>query len=323
MKGMLIDGWIPKSVIKSVDGCDETVTLPAEHKMSVKERESKPKVERRAILVKFKSSGEIGLRITFPFDRRDLEHVKMLEGRKFVADQKYWTCPLTIENAKLLREWKFDVDERVDEYLDRAKIKMTDIDSSNLEITGLGMDLYPYQRDGVAFTEAKNGRVLIADEMGLGKTAQALAWLQLRTEVRPVVIVVPASLKLNWERETFMWMEDPTVQILSGKSPYELTAEIIIINYDILAAWLLALIAYEPKVVIADEVHYAKNNGAKRTKALKQLAKKAEHFIGLSGTPIVNRPIEFYNAIKMIDPNLFPDYWRYAKRYCNARPYGS
>ena len=319
MKGMLVDSWVPKSVIKTTDTCEEAVTLPAEHKMSEKKRDSKPQIKRRAILVKFKSSGEIGLRVAFPYDPKDVNNIKTLEGRKFVPDGKYWTAPLTIENVDKLQEWKFEVDDRVEEYLKRDRIKFDDVDGSDLEVLGLQMDLYPYQKDGVAFTEAKNGRVLIADEMGLGKTAQALAWLQLHPKKRVAIIVVPASLKLNWEREAFMWMRNPNVEILGGKTPYPTNGKILVINYDILAAWVDYLIGLKPKVVIADEIHYAKNNGAKRTKALKKLAKHVKHFIGLSGTPIVNRPVEFYNAISMINPNLFPSFWTYTKRYCNAK----
>jgi SWI/SNF-related matrix-associated actin-dependent regulator 1 of chromatin subfamily A len=54
--------------------------------------------------------------------------------------------------------------------------------------------------------------------MGLGKTPQSLAWLQLHPKKRPVVIVVPASLKLNWRKEAIMWLSNPDVQILSGKT---------------------------------------------------------------------------------------------------------
>ena len=80
-----------------------------------------------------------------------------------------------------------------------------------------------------------------------------------------------------------------------------------------------ALIAYEPKVVIMDEVHYTKNGKAKRTRAAKQLAKKALHVMALSGTPIVNRPIEFFNSINMIRPDIFPSFWHFAEEFCGAK----
>jgi SWI/SNF-related matrix-associated actin-dependent regulator 1 of chromatin subfamily A len=284
-----------------------------------RQNEFKPKVRRQVLLVKFKSSGSYGLRITFPYHPRDVHSMSKLEGRRYIADGKYWVADLTKDNIKKLKKWNFDVDKRASKYL--RKFKIIKIDGSKVEIEGLQIDLYPYQKDGVAFVEAKNGRALIADEMGLGKTAQALAWLQMHTEHRPAIIVCPASLKYNWEREAFMWMRNPNIQILSGKTPYPLDGEIFVINYDILHYWIDVLLRLEPKVIVADEGHFAKNNSAKRTKALKRLAKRTDHFIALTGTPIINKPIEFYNIIQMIDPTLFT-YWQYARRYCDAKHNG-
>lgn len=77
-----------------------------------------------------------------------------------------------------------------------------------------------------------------------------------------------------------------------------------------------------PQVLIADECHLVKNNKTKRTKAIKKLAKTIPHIICLSGTPIVNRPIELYNAITLVDSTVVPSYWHYAQRYCGARHNG-
>lgn len=112
-----------------------------------------------------------------------------------------------------------------------------------------------------------------------------------------------------------MWLSNPDFALLSGRKPYPVNNEILIINYDVLDAWADSL---NPSVLIADECHYFKNNRARRTKAVKKLKKKSDHFIPLSGTPIVNRPIEFYNALNMVEPGLFPSFWKYAQKYCGA-----
>jgi SWI/SNF-related matrix-associated actin-dependent regulator of chromatin subfamily A-like protein 1 len=71
--------------------------------------------------------------------------------------------------------------------------------------------------------------------------------------------------------------------------------------------------------LIIDEVQAIKNSEAKRTKAVKKLAKACPHVIALSGTPIVNRPIEFFNAINLVESGLFPSFWKYAHTYCGAK----
>ncbi len=181
------------------------------------------------------------------------------------------------------------------------------------------LELYPFQKRGVSFIEANKGRALVADEMGLGKTVQALGWLQMHPDKRPAIIVVPASLKLNWEKEANKWMTDPNVEVLSGTKTYPPTGDIIVINYDILQPWVPELRKLRPQVFVADECHYFKNNKAQRTKAVKRLTKGIPHVIALSGTPIVNRPVEIYNAIQIINPDLFPNYMYFVDRYCNPR----
>jgi SNF2 family DNA or RNA helicase len=192
-----------------------------------------------------------------------------------------------------------------------------------IDVPGLNGTLYPFQKQGVAFLERKEGRGLIADEMGLGKTVQALSWLQLHPEKRPAVIVVPASLKWNWKREAEKWLSEPNVQVLSGKKPTTpIIGDIVVINYDILADWTETLKEIKPQVLITDECHYYKNNQAKRTKAVKDLGKAVPHIIALSGTPVVNRPIEAYNALSLIDKGVVPSFWKFANRYCAAKHTG-
>jgi len=279
-------------------------------------------LERSAQLIK-ENNGNPIIKITFPFNRDDLDHVKTLSGRKFHGSQypKFWTCPLKVDSAESLKWWGFKLDQELEAFLEKKKLHVNQVEE--IQIPGLGGKLFPFQKKGVAFIEAKDGRALIADEMGLGKTVQALAWLQLHPEKRPAIIVVPASLKLNWEREARAWMSNPKTQILSGtKTDIPLTEDIIIINYDILSAWVGKLQQYNAQVLITDECHFYKSNTAKRTKATKMLGKKIPHVIALSGTPVVNRPVEMYNALKLIDDTVVPNFWIYAQRYCGAKHNG-
>ena len=274
----------------------------------------------KAEKVKFQKSQNPAIKISFKFSWDLVEKVKSLPGRKFHPDGKYWTCPVSIEAVEKLKEWNFQMDEGLELFLQKSKVHVDEV--SKISIPTLKGTLFPFQEKGVSFVEKKDGRALIADEMGLGKTIQALAWLELHPEKKPVVIICPSHLKLNWLKEIKAWMSDPSAEVLSGGTPYPISKNIVIINYDILDKWVNSLKSINPQVLITDECHYFKNNQAKRTKAVKKLGKNIPHIIALSGTPIVNRPIEIFNALKLVDDTVMPNMWSFAHRYCNAKHNG-
>ena len=265
-------------------------------------------------------SGEKVIQIKFPYDLDVLYNVRSIPGRKWHAEEKCWSAPIFPATVESLKEWGFTIDEKLQRHLQEINNYSNKIVKSGIK--GVQGKLYPFQNVGVAFIENHKGRALVADEMGLGKTIQALAWLQMHPELRPTIIVVPASLKLNWAKEALIWMTNPDIEILVGTRPWKPTADILIINYDILHSWVDQLRMIKPQVLITDECHYFKSNRAQRTKAVKKLAKRIPHIIALSGTPIINRPIEAFNALKIINPDLFPDYWYFVHHFCNAKHNG-
>jgi len=187
---------------------------------------------------------------------------------------------------------------------------------------GNGKTLMMFQADGLQFMEATGGNCLIADQMGLGKTVEALAYLALHPEMRPAVIVCPASLKLNWQREAEAWLETGDfVQIIEGGKKRSLYGQIVIINYDILNKWLPTLKEYNIQVVIYDESHSIKNSKAARSKAAAELASEVPHRILLTGTPVLNRPAELWNQLAIIDPGQYRSnrFFQWHKRYADAK----
>lgn len=261
------------------------------------------------------------IKVKFPWNVDTLTEVKGINGRQWYDKGKYWTIPLNLENCEIINTLGFKLRGDLIKWARRAwQQEYNPI--TKVEIPELGGVLFPYQVEGVAFLENFDGRGLIADEMGLGKTIQALAWLQLHLDKRPVIIVCPASLKLNWKREILHWMTIPSIEILSGTTCYPLTSNMIIINYDILTHWVVMIQTIKPQVIILDESHYIKNSKTKRTKAVKKLCKGVPHLIALSGTPIENKPIEIFNTINLIDSSVFPNQWQFAHRYCDAKHNG-
>lgn len=150
-------------------------------------------------------------------------------------------------------------------------------------------------------------------------TIESLAWLQLHRDKVPVIIICPAVSKLMWERAIHNWLPKAKVEMLSGRTQSRTTAEFLIINYDVASKWRGRLKQRDAQVLILDECHYIKNNNAKRTKAIKLIAKGIPHILALSGTPIENRPVEIYNAWQLVDPVNCPPYWSFTKRYCKRK----
>lgn len=277
-----------------------------------------PHLQQEKVMNTVKKVDDRTMEIRFKFDQELLQLVKSLPGRRFHPDKKCWTATITADSINKLKDAGFVIDAELEKLLHQAEEM-----EKGIEVPGLKKQLFPFQKVGVAFIEKRNGRALIADQMGLGKTIQASAWLQLHPEKRPAIILCPASLKLNWAkelRETLSTKDN--VQILQGTKPYPITGSIIIINYDILNSWVEALQAINPQVLIMDEAHFVKNSSTIRTKATKKLAKGIPHVIALTGTPIVNRPVEGFNIFQILDRNLFPNFWTYVHRYCGARHNG-
>lgn len=256
------------------------------------------------------------IKVEFPYDQELVHHIKGINGRKFIPEGKHWTVPLTITNVDRLLEADFLLSNELNEWY----LKISGGVTSDISVPGLDDVLRPFQKEAVSYIESRDGRALIADEPGLGKSLESISWIQYHGEdIFSTIIVCPANLKLNWLKEfkkfTDFWNQ---VEVLYGITPYKPSNPILIINYDILHHWVNMLLnTIKPTLIIADELHKAKNRKRKRTKALGKLAKYTKYFIGLTGTPIDNRPVEIFQPLQMIKPTLFPNFWSFAQRYCN------
>jgi SWI/SNF-related matrix-associated actin-dependent regulator 1 of chromatin subfamily A len=198
-----------------------------------------------------------------------------------------------------------------------------------------GLAYLPYQRAGIA-TGIRRPNILFGDEMGLGKTIQAIGILNADPTLKKVLVICPASLKLNWHRELKKWLvRDMSIWIAS--TPVHVgMMDITIINYDILQKCADRLRAIEWDAAIIDEAHYLKSKGAKRTQVVFGIddyaarkagieavpGLKARRRIALSGTPIPNRPVEGFGLFHWLAPEEFKNFFAYAKQFCGAQKSG-
>jgi SNF2-related domain/Helicase conserved C-terminal domain len=182
-------------------------------------------------------------------------------------------------------------------------------------LRGLKRPLFPYQREGVARFVA-SGRLLLADDMGLGKTAQAIAAchaLFAAGEIQRVIIVLPAPLKPQWERE---WRSFTEIPIRSVDGHPDERAQIyerrergaLLVNYEQLLRDLPLVQAYAPDLAILDEAQRIKNWETKTATVVKQLDTRWR--LVLTGTPMENRIDELVSIMDWVDEHALEPRWR-------------
>ncbi len=150
-----------------------------------------------------------------------------------------------------------------------------------------------------------------------GKTPQAIV-AAYGYNKWPVIIICPASLRFNWKREWLEWIPDireSDICVLTKKKQ-PIGGKIIITSYEIASALVIELCSLAPACVILDEAQYIKNTKAKRTNALVPLCRHAKNCFLLTGTPVLNRPIELFAQLVALGVMVLEDWYKYARRYC-------
>jgi len=167
----------------------------------------------------------------------------------------------------------------------------------------------------------ENKKFILADDMGLGKTTSTII-AALETGAKKILIICPASLKINWQREIENYSDEPT-SIIEGKKWEDGT--FIIINYDIIKNFHdekkktdSVLLKTKFDLVIIDEAHYIQNKQAQRTKLINDFVSNVDRLWLLTGTPITSRPINYFNLLNLIECPVAKNWMAYVKRYCNG-----
>ena len=185
----------------------------------------------------------------------------------------------------------------------------------------LATGLYPHQVEGVAFLLARR-RAILADDMGLGKTRQSIVAMYESEPSGPWLVVCPASVKRNWQREIHDALASHQVVVVDNKIavPESGYGGWVVINYDIVKKHLPALSKLSVVGFIFDEAHYLKNHQSQRSKAARALLADADgpavHC--LTGTPMMNRPRDLFPLLQLVDHSLGKSFLGFAKRYCDA-----
>jgi SNF2-related domain len=181
-----------------------------------------------------------------------------------------------------------------------------------------GLAYFEYQVAGIEFL-AEHPVALLADEPGVGKGIQTIGLLNKCPEIARVLIICPASVKYVWDRELRKWLLDKNRSISVAGKTLDASADILVINYDLLRKYSVLFAEISFDLVVLDEAHYIKTPGALRSKAAKALALKSSRRVLLTGTPIMSRPGELWNLLTLLDAKAWGPFFPFAKRYCDAK----
>lgn len=169
-----------------------------------------------------------------------------------------------------------------------------------------------FQVKGVHWMIENSHNILLADEMGLGKTWTTMLYINI-AKPKKILIGCPNNAKLIWlQHFQELAVEKYNIEV-AHTNLYMFTTEVVIMNYEAIVKWGLALAKVDWDLVVWDEGHYLKNPSARRSKAAYSIHGKKE--IVITGTPIVNYPFEIFPLLHYLDRRNWPEFKRFEARY--------
>jgi SWI/SNF-related matrix-associated actin-dependent regulator 1 of chromatin subfamily A len=257
----------------------------------------------------------------------DSYFAKKFAEEKYLLEvpDKVYVEKLLVEKEKSYHIWgKFFENSELSEFWvpKSALIKTHNVEKVEIDYSKYGhRPPLSHQKEAIEKL-AGSRRFILADDMGLGKTTSTII-AALETGAKKILIICPASLKINWEREIANY-SDRSVFIAEGKK-FSTETDFVIINYDILKNFydtkdkensLLTQCKFD--LVILDEAHMISNPQAQRTKIINSFVKNVHRAWLLTGTPMTSRPMNYYNLLQLIESPVAQNWMAYAIRYCQG-----
>lgn len=273
--------------------------------------------------------------------------IKEIPGRKYDPNTRMWSCPInfatTVQIHALIEQYNIQnltpEDSSISERILQSTLetaverKKTEINS---KIAGINIPwkVYQHQIDGIAYMLTTK-RCINGSDMGTGKTLTAILSVEFEN-LFPCMVVVPASVKYNWQLQWKLINPERTVSVIeNAKSNFD--ADVLVITYDSVGKKEIIskdgeedkikvimkydqLDALQLKSIICDESQNIKSSKTLRSKAIKKLAKKCEYRFMLTGTTIMNRPSEIINVLDALGQftPVFGNWKDFVFTYCGA-----
>lgn len=266
-------------------------------------------------------------RISYFFPNELPHSIKPLVERYF-KDKTYVESDGFVDFLEFVKEaepYKFifirpQVLDKLEEFFDDNLVVQI-ADSITFDYTKIKAELYPYQKEGVAFATAKRGAI-IADEMGLGKTLQAISTAVFKKEhfdFEKTLVVCPASLKSQWKSEIEKFTDEKAIVVeglpVDREQIYQQNdAYFVIVNYEMVLRDVNAINKAGFDFVILDEAQRIKNYETITSEAIKRIKKK--HALVITGTPIENKLIDLFSIVEFVRPNFLAPLWEFSQQHC-------
>lgn len=255
---------------------------------------------------------------------------KIMEDRLLPKPpEKLWCEKLLCESDKAYHIWGkvLDSEQNYAMWLPKAAIVQPEKKLNRVIDYSKYSERPPMDHQKIAIEKLlANDKFILADDMGLGKSTSAVI-ASLESGAKKILVVCPASLKINWKREIENYT-DRRILIVEGRK-WGSTFDFYIINYDIIKNYHTTdksedsedyklLVNEKFDLAIVDEAHYISNTTANRTRLLNDVLDTIPKVWLLTGTPMTSRPINYFNLLKIVDSPLTLNWQSYVKRYCKG-----
>ena len=191
-----------------------------------------------------------------------------------------------------------------------------------------GKEYFDFQKEDISKLVACGGSGLNANEQGTGKTIISLGVVNQFEGINKILIICPASLKINWKEEATGWLIDNYhMRIITSQTDDPISQpnrkEIFIINYELLIYYHDFLRTIRWDYMFLDEAQKIKNPNAQRTREVIGSVNRGirpipfERVMPITGTPILSKPKELWTNLFLLDPERWKSWDRFVRRYCD------
>jgi SNF2 family DNA or RNA helicase len=257
-------------------------------------------------------------------------------GAHFIKGNIY-KLPKTIDAVSDLR--RFTPDDDVGNELSKLRKSMIakrDVLMQQKKRQGTYGNLRPYQAQDLNFLRLLPNAGIF-NEQRTGKTPTTISLMKFK-KFKRIIIVCPAGLALNWQKEWDKWHGEVKATVIKGNKTkraklYQTLSEqesfALIVSYDTLKlgykdtsdnhvydeVYTIRKNFGMIDALVIDEAHYIRHRKSLRTIAVKTLGGYAKHRYALTGTPAVKDGYDIWSILNFLYPNKFTSYWQFLERY--------